>query len=68
MGTNPSKACPPGNFEVTTYKIVTESGVSKGYFTDYTLFRASDSTLTSFTPLASTLSASISKLDSFTAS
>jgi len=53
---------------VTTYKIVTESGVSKEYFIDYKLFLASDSTLTSFTPLASTLSASISKLDSFTAS
>jgi hypothetical protein len=64
MGTNPSKACPPGNFEVSTYKIVTVNGVSTNYLIDYKLFVASDSTLTSFTPLASTLIASISKYDS----
>ena len=55
MGTNPSKACPPGNFEVSTYKIVTVSGVSTNYLIDYKLFVASDSSLTSFTPVASTL-------------
>ena len=68
MGTNPSKACPPGNFEVSTYKIVTVDGVSKNYLIDYKLFVASDPTLTSFTPLASTLTASISKFDSTTSS
>jgi hypothetical protein len=64
MGTNPSKACPPGNFEVSTYKIVTVNGVTTNYLIDYKLFVASDSTLTSFTPLASTLIASISKYES----
>jgi hypothetical protein len=50
MGTNPSKACPPGNFDVSTYKIVTVNGVSTNYLIDEKLFVASDSTLTSFTP------------------
>ena len=50
MGTNPSKACPPGNFDVSTYKIVTVNGVSTNYLIDEKLFVPSDSTLTSFTP------------------
>lgn len=68
MGTNPSKACPPGNFEVSTYKIVTVNGVSSNYLIDYKLFVSSDSSLTSFTPVASTLIASISKFENNIAS
>jgi hypothetical protein len=48
MGTNPTKACPPGNFEVSTYKII--NGDPKLYLIDYKQFMASDPTLTSFTP------------------
>ena len=68
MGLNPSKACPPGNFEISTYKIVTKDGVSTEYLIDYKLFVASDPTLTSFTPEASTLIASITKFDNNIAS
>lgn len=68
MGTNPTKACPPGNFEVSTYKQITVGGVTSNYLIDYKLFIASDTTLSSFTPLASTLIASISKYDSSIAS
>lgn len=68
MGTNPNKACPPGNFEVSTYKLVTVNGVTSTYMIDYKLFVASDTSLSSFTPLASTLIASISKYESSIAS
>ena len=65
MGKNPTKACPPGNFEVSTYKLITDStGTTNKYPIDYTQFISTDSTLTVFTPIASTLPASISKYDS----
>ena len=66
MGKNPSKACPPGNFEVSTYKLITDftTGATTKYPIDYTQFISTDSTLTVFTPIASTLPASISKYDS----
>lgn len=63
MGKNPTKACPPGNFEVSTYKLITTNGVTEKYPIDYTQFIAGDASLTVFTPIASTLPASISKYD-----
>ena len=63
MGRNPNKACPPGNFEVSTYKLVTVNGVTSQFPIDDKQFFAGDSALTVFTPVASTLPAEISKYD-----
>ena len=63
MGRNPNKACPPGSFEVSTYKLVTVNGVTTPYPIDYKQFMAGDSALTVFAPVASTLPGEISKYD-----